>query len=1537
MSVKNLYLIAKIENEPIMKQLLLLFTLLCCGLNLSAQRIEKFSDDASEFISELNKFMASSKTKSIEQISNEFTQIFKGGVFTEDEVKIIMETCNLMLNERMAANPYFANYLTGLTIIKKEDKAGEKFKEWHTTISDIIVQSPERKLQRFQEFIKYTNDFFRYKTLKFSEGSTNWLAIADDYSINYIDDQPQIKFEKIDLMVANKKDSIYIYETSGVFFPVEKIWKGSGGKVTWDRIVGEDQINAYVILADYELDVKRSLYEAENVKLYYPLYFGDNGIEGKFADKLSTVGGTYPRFESYSNDLEINNFGNRVNYLGGFRLQGNLVYGSGDKENRAVIGIFNEVGELAFKGEAESFTIRRQERIVGEQVKSVLYFGQDSIYHPSVNIRYDFKQRSLQLSRGNRGSDRNPFYSTLHKVNIDAEHINAIIESDSILIGKKSVSLAKNTDVFFESLKFYEESDYRRVQNIATTNPIALMKITAEKEGTNYLDANLIAKRINAKFTVDNIQSLIFDLTSKGFISYDRDEQIIEIKDKIFHYADASQDKVDFDLIKIRSNTENVNAVLDLNTLNVNIEGVKSLEFSPRQKVGLVPDTANVLLKDNRNMDFDGKVFAGFSTMTGKGYHFDYDKFNIQMDTVSYFDLFVPTKEIDKNNRPVARSIGSRVENLTGVLLIDAPSNKSGRENIPMFPSFQSKGTSFVYYDSDSTLNGVYGRDSFYFQLEPFSFNHLDAYGPKDIQFKGTFRSAGIFPDFDETLRLQDHDQSLGFVTKNLDEIYPNYKGKGQYKGQIQLSNQGLEGKGNLQYLGASVNSENIVFKPKELTASAELFDLEEVRDSDVQVPKVHGVDVNINWKPYKDSMYVRSDVAPFELFQMNNHTLDGTLILTPGGLKADGVLDWDKASLKSKMLSFGAFSVDADTADVGIKAFNSDDLALRTFNVKANIDFDKEVGFFESNDDRGLTQLPYNQYETTMDEFDWDMKEETISFKDEFNEFGGFLSTNPKLDSLKFEGKTATYAITTGELQVVGVPHIVAADAFIYPDSGYIEIQPGGSMKTLENAQIIADTLNRYHVINKATVDILGRRHYKASGFYEYNINDKQQEFELSDISGQPVGKGSYENKQAITRATGEVTPTDSFYIDHKTTFQGTITLNAQSKNLKFDGFARLNLDPEKIPRTYWFSVHSEGDKKDLAIGYDVPNSYEGEPLKTGLYLSKETANVYPSVMMPLKYRKDRDIFPAKGVFKYDENTDEFIFGDSSKVIVDEMVGNRFVYENSTGNVRAEGKFNIGSGLKYIEVFSAGIANSAFAPPTEPVEVDNNIMLAEEDSLSMFEPQFVGPPTIAELMTGIKLNIPEPLLKAMATDFKSSGFEGQNIVYLTDMNFYKKAIAELFPRNKDMNEAVADMNSGSFEIPKKYNPYTLLFSKLKLKWDPEYQSFLTTSNKSGIISINGEPIGKMVTCYIECKMPTTGDDRLYIYLKSPNELYYYFGFKQGILSIVSNNVRFMEEFEKLKPKDLIMKMPDGETYEIQAVETGRANLFLRRIEAANE
>ncbi|MCB0629254.1 MAG: hypothetical protein R2824_21660 [Saprospiraceae bacterium] len=1542
--------------------LLCSFLLVLLSTSVWGQRLEQFSENQDDFIAELGKYMTSSKQKVLEENYREFQSVFRAGMFSDEEQKRILQTANAMLSARMSANPYFRDYLKIVILLKQQDNGNDLFGKWHKMLDELLLEMDVSHKRPFQEFLGFAQDFIASKALRYSDGGVTWYAMSDKYTLEMQEGQPAIIFPETDLLGQRKQDSILINNTSGVYYPVSYQWEGHGGKTEWTNL--GDESDVYTILEEYSLDTRRSIYEVEKAALHYPLFFGDRLIKGTFAAKLSTGNekttvGSFPRFDSREGMMSITNFGTGVEFRGGFRIKGSTIYGYGEKDDPATLELYDKNGKLVYRGRAEQYAIKSEELILGEHVESTLYFKNDSLYHPSVNLSFDVQKREIQLSRGDRGSDRNPFYNSMNQVNIDAETINAFLESDSLVIGKPSIKEASKRDVVFESFGYFHPRNYQRFQNIATVNPLAIMKVTAEKEGTNFLDADMVAKRINPKFSVENIQTLLYDLVADGFINYDSDKQQIEVKDKVFHYVDAARNQVDYDGLNIRSSTLSTNAIMNLKDETITIDGIRSIEFSPAQRVAVKPLGEKVVMQGNRNMSFDGHVYAGYSMMEGKDFRFNYEKFLVELDSVRYFDLFVPTGEKNNNMDRVAKSIASRIEHVNGVLLIDAPNNKSGKDSIQMFPSLQTQGFSYVYYDQDTIQEGAYGRDSFYFQLEPFSFNQLDDYLAEDIKFKGSLTSGGIFPDFKETLVLRENN-SLGFKTKTPEEGEVAYGGKGRYAGELDLSNKGFYGRGNMQYLNASIDSEDIIFKPSEATAGADRFDLEEDRTPGSEVPQVRGSDVRINWRPQKDSMYVRTLEDPFKLFKQDDHVFDGTLILTPDGLKGDGTLDWSKAFLKSGYFSFGAFSTQADTTSVGIKALDAEELALSTNNVSADVDFDAQKGLFKANDQFLVTTLPYNQYITSMNEFTWDMKEETIDFKADAGKYGVFTSIHPDQDSLTFRGQNAFYNLKTSQLNIEGVPHIVSADAFIYPDSGLVEIQKGGVMTTLQQARIVADTTNKYHVINRATVEVLGRRKYRASGFYEYNIGDRQQEIKLQDIIGQPVGKGSYSEKKTVTRAIGEVKTGANFYIDHKTQFQGRITLNAEAKNLQFDGFARL--DADKLPRPYWFTISSEGDKKDLAIRYDTPKSFDGEPLETGLFLSKENSRIYPRVMAPLHFRKDRPIFSAKGYFKYNQERDQFIFGDSLKVLRQELTGNQFIFKNVDGSVEAEGKFNIGSGLKYIKVDAAGTAKTAFPPPSEvedeimpaagdepepetPVveENDPNMMLLEEDTEEKIDsilrgPKVVDIPFTTDLMAGIQLIVPENLLKIMLQDVRTSSFDAPALTLLNDINFYRKAAQELFPpTTKEMQQSLEGLTSGYLDIQPKYNPYTILFSRLKMKWDPDYQSFVSMEDKNGVISVAGEPINKMLTCHVEFKMPSNEDDRLYIYLKSPSEFFYFFGFKQGILSITSNNPTFMEAFDKLKPKDLIQKMADGETYEIQAVEPGSANLFLRRVQATRQ
>lgn len=90
------------------------------------------------------------------------------------------------------------------------------------------------------------------------------------------------------------------------------------------------------------------------------------------------------------------------------------------------------------------------------------------------------------------------------------------------------------------------------------------MKVMVEKEGINFIDVNLLVKRINLFFIVDNIQSLFYNLVGEGFINYDNDKQLVEVKEKVFYYINVSCKQVDYDVFRIKFVIRGINGVFNL-------------------------------------------------------------------------------------------------------------------------------------------------------------------------------------------------------------------------------------------------------------------------------------------------------------------------------------------------------------------------------------------------------------------------------------------------------------------------------------------------------------------------------------------------------------------------------------------------------------------------------------------------------------------------------------------------------------------------------------------------------------------------------------------------------------------------------------------------------------------------------------------------------------------------------------------------------------------------------------------------------------
>ena len=304
--------------------------------------------------------------------------------------------------------------------------------------------------------------------------------------------------------------------------------------------------------------------------------------------------------------------------------------------------------------------------------------------------------------------------------------------------------------------------------------------------------------QVASLFRADISETKVFliNLSNSGFMTYNYDKDVVVIKPRMHHYVLARSKKTDYDILQFESTIEGLpNAKLNLLNWDMDMNGVGRVFLSDSQNVVVFPYEQQLTLKRNRDFHFNGKVIGGRLDFFGEDFYFSYDDFKINLNKIDSLRLKVPDGPMNENGVQALRPVKTVLRDLKGELLVDRPDNKSGLTDHPRYPVFNSTDDSFVYYDKRSIQDGVYDKEKFYMHLEPFSIDSLENFTKEGLEFKGEFVSAGIFPDFKETLRLQP-DFSLGFVRDAPAEGFPMYGDKGNYKATIMLSHEGLRGDG---------------------------------------------------------------------------------------------------------------------------------------------------------------------------------------------------------------------------------------------------------------------------------------------------------------------------------------------------------------------------------------------------------------------------------------------------------------------------------------------------------------------------------------------------------------------------------------------------------------------------------------------------------------------------------------------------------------------------------------------------------------------
>jgi len=1510
---------------------LLLIALLSIGGTIFAQ----YSNDPATFLKEIDKRLSAADRVKTKAFMEEFEPNWLTNFSSEYQNKIV-NTCNLLEEKRRPAFPDMYGYLISAHSFVLTDQPKESFETWHSTI-DALLNS--KKVSQFEKFIKVCEGFFSDGTI-YDVPKYIWQVKGGEYTFVFEKNRPKIIFKNCDLACymmdrnAGRKESPYfdsmvVRGTGGIFEPFINKWTGRAGRMDWGR-TGLDPEKNYADITDYILSMKQTKLECDSVEVHTEYYdtplFGDFKDMAKLYNRESDK--IYPSFTSYSKQIVRKNILPEVDYVGGFALSGADFSGVGYDKNPASL-VFYQNGKPFVKTSALSFKVNdRGAKSV--DCKVVLYPNEnDSLFHPGLTMNYkvseDGKDVSMELMRDNKGLAQAPFKDSYHGLDM---YVDRIIWTK----GDPNLNLTWHRNsprkyATFESQNYYSERVYNKIQGMNAKHPLVAIWDYAYKYDLDVVPVNKISGAMG--FTNDQAIPILLDLANQGFITYSSARKEITLQPKLKKYIDARSGKSDYDhivfncnLLEITEKSEttpdgredkrakafNVRAdslnkrkskvqnfgYFNLTSMDLSLNEVDPIQISPTQKTVIFPSKGELLVKQNLDFIFEGAVSSGKLEVYLKEGSFDYEKFRINLMEVDAALFRV---------RPIFGGEGlipmySHFEGLKGYIAVDDTTNRSGRKKkrFHKYPILHVSDDSYVYYDQSYIYESVYDSADFYFKCDPFVFDSLDDFKEETMAIKGEFRSAGIFPTFKEELRIQE-DYSFGFKTQAPETGFDFYGDYAKFDNEIKLSNEGLRGAGQIDFMTSSSVSENFIFFPDSTMGMSKYTNKGQTKDEGIEVPDVEGNGVMVTFVPKDEILKARAVREPLKFFN-GEAEMKGITYLTKKEMTGRGLMYFKEAELGSRKFNYGRWVIDADTSDFNLLGVGKPEpgvenpLDFNSTNLNAHVDFKERKGEFKSNDGTTVVEFPKNQYICYMDMFTWLMDNDEVELSksgaDINIDAGGldlagsnFFSIHPDQDSLNFRAPKAKFVLKENVIYCDKVEFVDVADARIFPPDNKLTIRKKAKMDDLEGAEILANSVTKYHKITEAHVSIKARKKYQASGKYPY-IDSKGEEQIIFFADIQP-------DTLLQTRAKGEIDEDKNFHLSDRFDFYGGVELAASDQFLTFDGATRINHDCDEFAKN-WLKFRTEVDPNNIQIPVSTEmQDLDGNPIAVGLVrrnaADMDDIKVYPAFLSALDSVGDYTMFTASGVLNYNEDAKEFRIASPEKLINRAEKGNYISLHIESCGMEGDGQIDMALNLPDVEFKPYGVVS--YDASTKK--------------------------TTMNLTGGIEFYMDKKVIDLMTEDIKAT--EGLGAIDY-DRTTLKQAVTELVSKEEAENmqeQYTIDGASSIKKLPKEMTTAPMYLSNLRLEWNNRARGFISKPI-TGLVSTFGDPLFKDFTLRWAVQYSVEGGNigtKMGYLVELPGTQdgppgnYYFFGFERRknitMVQITSSNKELQNYIVELK------------------------------------
>ena len=1447
-----------------MKKLLTVCILLCLMVLAQAQRFTSFSKDPSKTVEEMKEFYASvpkDRQKEAKDILDTFELMWTTRMDPANQ-QVFLEEANKMVKKKHRPIPHFQSFIHTYNVFIQSQYADEA-DTWKKILDYHIGQSSTF----FQDKMSLYARFFQGNILNQGD-NVKWVAMSDPEKLGFAE-EPFFEFKNIDLMGFSAKDSLTVKGMSGRYYPDKLQFKANGGTITWERAGLDDNVKA--VLKTYDIDLRFPRVVADNALLHYPRLFAQPVI-GRVEDKAvlptSEEKATYPRFISDEATLPVKNLYKDVDYVGGFEMRGASIYGTGQGDILAKVTIYNE-GKVIISASSRSFLIRPA-NLLSEDAKVSVYIENDSIYHPAANFKYDNEKKSLLISRPKQGVGRSPFFDSYHKLDMYVESLQWVTTEKRIEL-KPIVGNTSNQKAYFESQNYYEESVMHEIAGYNIVNPLYTLWQLFNSAGYESLTIEDVIRWFN-KPPLD-IKAMMIDFAARGFIEYDINNNQINYRSKIAQYLNNQVKKKDYDYIKLESKTHY--ASLDLVTNDLKITGCEFFVLSDPQIVNVYPMNELVTVKKNRNMVFSGRVIGGLFDFVTHNCQFDYDRFLVDMDVIDTLIMYVEDKDgpMDMYGDYKLQRVRSEIEELSGVLYVDAPGNKSGMTDYPDYPIFEARKGGKVFYDQPYVLGGVYDRNKFYYAVNQFRIVNLDNFVIDSMKFGGALISGGIFPDIAEPLKVQP-DFSLGFV-HNTGGL-PMYGTRGAYQGRISLSNRGLRGKGNIDYITSHTTSDSLVFYIDSTNGSANKHIVDE-QLAGTEFPPASVEEAYMHWEPYEDQMFVHTLANPMDLF--TEATLTGNSKITPSGMFGTGIVKFNRADISSRLFQFKHHELLADTADLRIYDISGGkDVAFSTDNYNSHIDFKTRKGHFIANGEASVVYFVKNEIKAKSSEFEWDPIDSTmLRFKwddphknvdidntpikelVDMQSVGNELYAVAPYVDYQFTAVNAEYDFAKNVIAAHGVRYINVGDAAITPQHGDVTIRKNAAMDPLEKSRILAGRENKFHELYDCNTRIVSATKFFANGYYDYIDAEQRVQTLYFDTL--------YFMKE--THGDAKIPKEKDFHFSDQFAFDGRAELHSTNPFLSYFGGVEIihGCDSVKHAR---MKILQQVDPNNIMIQvHDRTKDMDERKVVVAIASSNKTGRIYTAFGVAKDEFNDAEYINVFGYITYDKETHEFKAASREKLMDPSIPGNIITLNTDNCEVHGSGSIDMGAKLGRVDFVTNGTIV--------------NYMLADSAEMHLTT-------SIDFFFNEKSMDIMNKALENTTLDYVDvSGDEAYdlalyNLLGKTEYDRYQRSTA--LGQNRRLPDALQ---------------VKFLFSNIDFEWDKE-QSTFKSQTKLPLIVCGAKQQYKMVPGRIVIEKRGSRN-RLYLYFEFDNHFFYY-QFDNNAVSAFSSDKAFNDAISSVKPKN---------------------------------